>query len=211
MSEGARADRAVQGTRRHFDTWAGRYEEDPVSRWLAGLQSEALAALDLGPRDRLLDVGCGSGAAVRSAAQIVERAVGVDVSPGMIERARALAGDAPNVEFDEAEASHLPFEDGSFTTILCTTSFHHHPDPLGSMKEMARVLGSSGRLVIGDWTTDRLAARAFDAVLRRTDPSHVGMKRGDDLASLAYGAGLTRLQARRLVGGAYAIVRATKP
>jgi ubiquinone/menaquinone biosynthesis C-methylase UbiE len=55
-------------SRRHFDRWAGRYEQDPISRWLAGRQEDALEALDLHDDDRVLDVGCGTGAAVRHAA-----------------------------------------------------------------------------------------------------------------------------------------------
>jgi len=47
--------------------------------------------LELGPGDRLLDVGCGTGAAVRAAARIADRAVGVDLSRAMIERAREMA------------------------------------------------------------------------------------------------------------------------
>src|SRR5579863_6341472 len=56
-------------SREHFDRWSREYERDQVSRWLQELQLEALAALGPGRDDRLLDVGCGSGAAVRAAAR----------------------------------------------------------------------------------------------------------------------------------------------
>ena len=52
-------------SREHFDRWSREYEHDQVSRWLQELQLEALGALGPGPDDRLLDVGCGNGAAVR--------------------------------------------------------------------------------------------------------------------------------------------------
>src|SRR5438067_2349113 len=120
---------AVTDAGRRFDRWAQRYEEDPVSRWLAGLQQQALHALQLTGTDRLLDVGCGTGAAVRRSAEVVQRAVGVDLSEAMIERARTLAGHVPNLSFDVADAGRLPFADGEFTAVLCTTSFHHYPDP----------------------------------------------------------------------------------
>ena len=60
-----------------FDRWASSYERDPFSRGIAALQREALAALELGPGDRLLDVGCGTGGGVRTAAPVVDRAGGV--------------------------------------------------------------------------------------------------------------------------------------
>src|ERR671931_569824 len=89
----------VDAARRRFDRWAGRYERDRRSRWMVGLQEQALAALDLRPSDRLLDVGCGTGAAVRRAARIADRAVGVDLSPAMIERPRAWPDLPRDIEF----------------------------------------------------------------------------------------------------------------
>ncbi len=85
MSADAPAEKKA-ASREHFDRWSDEYEHDRVSRWLRELQLAALGALAPGPDDQLLDVGCGSGAAVRAAAATVDRAVGVDLSPGMIDR-----------------------------------------------------------------------------------------------------------------------------
>jgi len=202
---------AAVDSRRRFDLWARRYEEDPVSRWLAGLQREALDALELRPGDRFLDVGCGTGAAVREAASVTERAVGVDLSEVMIERAREKAGDLPNVAFEVADAGRLPFQDGEFTAVLCTTSFHHYPDPQAAVREMARVLASGGRLVVGDGVTDRVVARAVDWLNRRFDSGHVRMYRVAELARFLQAAGFEDAAAKRLVGGGYAMVRARNP
>jgi SAM-dependent methyltransferase len=197
--------------RKRFDRWAGRYEDDPVSRWLAGLQWHALEALDLVSGDRLLDVGCGTGAGLRRAAEVVERAAGVDLSEAMIERARTLADGLPNVSFEVADAARLPFEDGEFTALLSTTSFHHYRDPEGAVQEMARVLAPGGRVAIGDGITDLVVARAIDALNRRFDSAHVRMYRTEEFARFLHGAGFVDVAAKRLVGGGYAIVRARKP
>jgi ubiquinone/menaquinone biosynthesis C-methylase UbiE len=88
-----------------------------------------------------VDVGCGSGAAVRDASGLVERAVGLDLSPAMVARARTLAEGLRNVEFREGDASgRLPFADGEVTALLCTTAFHHFPNPRAAGRELARVL-----------------------------------------------------------------------
>ena len=205
-SAGAKKDRA----RRHFDRWSGRYEKDRASRWLAGVQAEALAALDLQGDDRLLDVGCGTGAAVRDAAPRVERAVGVDLSPAMIARARQLAADLPNAEFQEADSERLPFDDAAFTAILCTTSFHHYPDPRRAIREMARVLAPSGRVVIGDGCGDRFATRVLDTALRLFQPSHVHLHTSRELASLLTEAGLSPESPRLLWRGGYVIMTARR-
>jgi ubiquinone/menaquinone biosynthesis C-methylase UbiE len=208
MAEAApgKKDRA----RRHFDRWSGRYEEDRTSRWLAELQEEALRALDLTATDRLLDVGCGTGAAVRSAAPLVERAVGVDLSEGMISRARELAADLPNAEFHEGDSERLPFADGTFTAVLCTTSFHHYPEPRRAVAEMARVLAPDGRVVIGDGCTDRLATRILDLGLRTLQRSHVRFYRSRELLALLAQEGLTPEDPRLLFKGGYVIAAARK-
>jgi ubiquinone/menaquinone biosynthesis C-methylase UbiE len=198
-------------SRRHFDRWARTYEQDPASRWLAGIQRQAMETLELGPGDRFLDVGCGTGAAVRTAAQTAERAVGVDLSPAMIERARHLAVDSPSAEFEVGDAENLPFADGEFTAVLCTTSFHHYPDTQKALAEMSRVLAPGGRVVLADGCRDLPVVRVFDEFLRRLQPSHVGLHRSRDLESMLTGAGLRDPRTRRLLAGGYAIVRADKP
>jgi ubiquinone/menaquinone biosynthesis C-methylase UbiE len=205
------ASKKLEAARRDFDKWAPRYEEDRRSRRIAGMQQEAFEALELEADDRFLDVGCGSGAAVRRAASIVRRAVGVDLSPGMIKRAEALAAGLPNAEFLLAESSRLPFEDAAFTAVLCTTSFHHYPDPEGAVREMARVLSSGGRVVIGDASADRPGVRFADWFLQRFDKSHVKLYRSEEFADFLYGAGFRDVAARTLWRGGYAIVRASKP
>jgi ubiquinone/menaquinone biosynthesis C-methylase UbiE len=156
--------------RRKFDRWAGSYERDRRSRFNAKPQRAALAALELASGDRFLDVGCGSGAAVRAAAEVVQRAVGVDISPEMIRRANQLASGASNVEFVVGDSEALPFPDAAFTAVLCTASFHHYPDPARALAEMARVLDDDGRLVIADGVGDLFTARIADAIMRRLDP-----------------------------------------
>jgi len=197
-------------SRRHFDRWSRSYESDPSSRRLAALQQAALDALALESGDRLLDVGCGSGAAVRHAAPTVERAIGVDLSPGMIERARGLAKAIPEAEFLECDSEALPFEAGTFTAVLCTTAFHHFPAPSRAVNEMARVLAPGGRVVLGDGCTDRLAARALNRILLIVQPSHVGFYRSHELEGMLTAAGLSHETTGLLWSGGYAIVRARK-
>jgi ubiquinone/menaquinone biosynthesis C-methylase UbiE len=206
----ADAVKQKEASSRHFDRWAGTYEEDATSRWLAGLQSAALQTLAPEPEDRFLDVGCGTGAAVRRLAPIVARAAGADLSPAMVQRARELAVDLPNANFVVADSEQLPFEDEEFTAVLCTTSFHHYPDPERAVGEMARVLAPSGRVVVGDACSDGLAARAFDWVLRTFQPSHVHTYRSRELEALLAAAGLTHRTTRWLLGGGYMIMAAAK-
>jgi len=202
---------SVRGARWRFDRWSGRYEQDRRSRWLATLQDPALEALELGPGDRMLDVGCGTGRAVRLAAPVVESAVGLDVSHGMVERARYLSAGIDNVRFVEGESGSLPFEDGSVTAVLCTSSLHHYPDPIGAMREMARVLRPGGRLVIADACADRAIVRVADRALRLVEPGHVRIYRHDELAGFLTAVGLRPVARRFLWDRSFQFLKAVKP
>jgi ubiquinone/menaquinone biosynthesis C-methylase UbiE len=155
-----------RAARERFDRWAGRYERDRRSRFNGAPQRRALEALALGPGDRFLDVGCGTGAAVRAAAPLVERANGVDLSPEMIERARVLAGDVVGASLVVGDSESLPFPAGAFSAVLCSSSFHHYPVPERALAEMARVLRPGGRVAIADGSADLWAARVADRLLR---------------------------------------------
>jgi ubiquinone/menaquinone biosynthesis C-methylase UbiE len=97
----------------------------------------------------------------------VARAVGVDLAPKMIEPGRVLAEGFENVELVVGDSEHLPSAEGEFTAVLCTSSFHHYPNPAQAVREMARVLTSGGRLVLGDIYSDRPLMRVLDRLGRR--------------------------------------------
>jgi len=195
------------GARRWFDRRAASYESGVTSRWRDPVQRASLDALHIGAGDRLLDVGCGTGAASRSAASVAASVVGIDLSLEMIRKAQQMADGFANVHFEIADSEHLPFEDGAFTAVLCSNSFHHYPDPARAVREMARVLAPEGRIVIGDACSDRAAARVADVFLRRFEPGHVRLYRSDELGSFVRNAGLSRVELKRLSDGGFAIVR----
>ena len=196
--------------RRAFDRWSGSYERDPLSRWIGKRQREALEALGLGTEDRLLDIGCGTGAAVRAAAEVAERAVGVDLSPKMLAEARERAAGVKGVEFVEGDSEELPFEDGEFTAVLCTTSLHHYPRPDAAAREIARVLAPGGRAVIGDATSDALFTRGLDFLCRKFEAGHVRFHSVEEVRRLLEDAGLERAEGRSIWGGTYGMVLARK-
>ena len=200
-------DRSKAASRRWFDRRAGGYEGGATSRWRDPVQQASLAALDLTGDDLLLDVGCGTGAASRAASAEVDLVVGVDLAPEMIRRATELARTVENVRFLVADSEQLPFDDGAFTAVLCSNSFHHYPDPLRAVREMGRVLASGGRLVIGDACADLRTARIADVVLRWIEPGHVRLYSSSELGSFLQRAGVSRVMLRKLSGGGFAIVR----
>jgi ubiquinone/menaquinone biosynthesis C-methylase UbiE len=206
-------DTRTTAARTHFDRWSETYEHDSAARWLREIQTQALAALALTENDVLLDVGCGTGAAVRDAAPTVIRAVGFDLSPGMIAQARerAHAAGLDNVEFHTGDVSgRLPFEDSAFTALVCTTAFHHFPKPRDTIGEMARVLTPGGRLVIADSNRRHPAVFALDLALRMAQPSHAGFRSPTQLMHDLCVAGFARVSYCTVRWRSYAFVRGEK-
>jgi ubiquinone/menaquinone biosynthesis C-methylase UbiE len=206
-------DTRTRAARTHFDRWSDTYERDAAARWLREVQTQALAALALTGDDVLLDVACGTGAAVRDAASAVHRAVGFDLSPGMIAQAQSRAREnrLDNVEFRQGDVSgRLPFEDGTFTAVVCTTAFHHFPRPRDTVGEMSRVLAPAGRLVIADANRRHPAVFALDLVLRVAQRSHVGFRSPAQLMRDLAAAGFPRVSYCTIRWRSYAFVRAEK-
>jgi ubiquinone/menaquinone biosynthesis C-methylase UbiE len=204
-------DTRTTAAREHFDRWSETYEQDSAARWLREMQTQALAALSLAPDDVLLDVGCGTGAAVRDAAPNVSRAVGFDLSPGMITQARERAPGLDNVEFHTGDVSaRLPFDDGAFTALVCTTAFHHFPKPSDTTREMARVLAPGGRLVIADANRRHPVVFALDLVLRVAQASHAGFRSPAQIMHELCAAGFARVSYCTIRWRTYAFVRGEK-
>lgn len=162
-----------------FCDWADEYERDKLSRVLGDYQQQALDVLRPAKGGIFLDVGCGTGAAVRKAAGTVEVAVGVDSCVRMIDRARHLGTGLRRAGFVVATADRLPFADSLVTALLCTAVLRHVSNQDAVVREMARVLAPGGRLVVGNFVPElahtsrrsaqRLAHEAAAAALPHAD------------------------------------------
>ena len=198
-----------QASRRTFDRWAAAFDRSRILKALRGRALREVGALS--PDDRYLDIACGAGRLVLEAAPRVERAVGLDLAPKMIERARSHADKSgESAEFHVGSAQELPFGDGEFTVITCTTAFHHFPDPPAAVKEIARVLAPGGRVLLADMNSDTPPIAVTDAVLRRVERGHVRFHKSSDLEAFLSDAGLAVARTRRTLAWTYAFLLATK-
>lgn len=155
---------SVARVRDVFDDWARRGRAEGMERGHAPVARRALEHLALGPTSRYLDIGCGNGYTVRWAAAVAPegRAVGLDVSEEMVERARRMSADLPNAEFHLAAFPDHPLKPESFDAIFSMEVFYYLPDLDAALAEVTRLLVPGGRFAcVVDFYEENVESRGW--------------------------------------------------
>lgn len=130
-------------TRAYYDDFARHYDQGRDRGYHQLIDElEAGAVLPLAAGRRVLEVGCGTGLVLERVAKVAAAARGIDLSPGMLERARARG-----LSVDEGSATALPYPDASFDLTYSFKVLAHVPDLEQALGEMARVTRPGGHVV----------------------------------------------------------------
>ena len=139
---------------------AASYDEvtDPFDRYTERFNGNIAARLveraALAPGECVLDVGSGTGVVTFKAAAAVGpggRVVGIDLSDGMLAKARAKAArraGGAGIEFVKGDAEALQFADASFDCVVSLFALRHFPHPDVALAQMRRVLKPGGRAIV---------------------------------------------------------------
>lgn len=196
----------VPGLSDLFDRWLYRRPfEGPGAARYARAERPAFADLDarllatscrVAPGERVLEVGCGPATFARAAAACGAHAIALDPSRAYTRAART------DVAIVRARAEALPIADGAIDLAVCLSSIRHVRDRAAALRELRRVVGARGRLVIVELDPEADAARiarharglgsaplrlAFGPLVCRTAPTAA------TIAAIARAAGFARI------------------
>ncbi len=123
-----------------------------------------MAQIVLPDSARVLEVGCGNGAATKLIMQHIGPAqlVGIDPSSVFIDMARETFAGEPRVSFALGDAVTTGQAEASFDLVIAHTVYSHLPDPEGALAEARRVLKPGGQLVIFDGDFATITVAMFD-------------------------------------------------
>ena len=126
--------------------------EQLMGRWSRTLAPAFIDFAGIAANDKVLDVGCGTGSLTFALAERTEvsEITAIDYSPTFVEAARRRNTD-PRVSVQQADATALPFADGSFDRALALLVLHFVPDAPLAIREMGRVVKSGGVVAAVVW------------------------------------------------------------
>jgi len=136
--------------------------------WLEGVPESAIESFAgtgcpfrsrvLAAGEKVVDIGCGAAIDTLIAAGMVGnegRVIGVDMTPAMLDKARAGAAEFANVEIHEGFGEDLPIADGFADVVISNGVFNLMPNKPAALAEMHRVLEPNGRLQLADILVQR--------------------------------------------------------
>jgi SAM-dependent methyltransferase len=150
--------------------------------WMAGDYSSVAALTEsaandfidrrrIRPNMRVLDVACGTGNLSIPAAKAGAAVTGVDISPNLLDRARARAArEKLNIRFEEGDAENLPVAASAFDLIVSMFGVIFAPRPDFVAAELRRVCRSGGQIAMANWTPHGFIGAVFRATAKHVAP-----------------------------------------
>jgi ubiquinone/menaquinone biosynthesis C-methylase UbiE len=179
-----------------------------ISVFMAPFVDAIVRRASIQPGDSVLDVACGTGAVARAASALVGDAgsvAGLDINAGMLAAAHKVATAAnQDIEWHEASAESMPFEDARFNAVLSSQGIMFFPDLRQGLSEMCRVAAHGGRVIASFWAGPLGRSPYIAASNQRLEPvvpegmqvveQAFGVDR-DEVASIFRALGMTEITA----------------
>ncbi|HEY2042040.1 MAG TPA: class I SAM-dependent methyltransferase [Jatrophihabitans sp.] len=189
-----------------FRTTPASYD-DHVGRYGAELARGLIGLAGVGARDKVLDVGCGTGLLTAELAAVLPAANVAALDPSE-PFAAACRSRVPDADVRVGRGERIPFEQATFDALLAQLSVNFMSDPAGGVREMRRVARPGGVVAacVWDYAGEMTLLRAFWDAARRVDPASARFDEGvtmpfcnrTELSALWVGAGLRDVEIEAL-------------
>lgn len=128
--------------REEFNQWVLDGRSGNLEAHHRGFVEDTIPLLDLQPRDRILEIGCGEGWASRMLAPLVPEGVvvAVDIAEEMVRQSRAQSAGYENLLFLWADVEEIPWQENFFTRVLGVETFYYYENPEKVLRELYRVM-----------------------------------------------------------------------
>jgi SAM-dependent methyltransferase len=162
-------DLAAVKTRQQAAWSSGDYAIVGTTLQIVG--EELCEAMDIRAGSKVLDVAAGNGMASMAAARRWCEVTSTDYVPDLLERgrARAVAG-GMSIEFKEADAEDLPFDNNGFDVVLSTFGVMFTPNQDKAAAELLRVCRPKGKIGLANWTPDGFIGQVFKTIGKHMPP-----------------------------------------
>ena len=163
---------ATKDNESYYDEFADWYEDERHSGYHAFIDRlETDLILPYASGKDVLEIGCGTGLILRRMVPVANRAAGIDLSDGMLERARERG-----LEVYKANATDLPFEDATFDVVYSFKVLAHVEDIDKAIAEMSRVCRRGGLLILEFYNrfSLRYVAKRLGGPQKISDSTHEG-------------------------------------
>ena len=168
-TSGTPPDLAAVKTRQHSAWSSGDYAVIGTTLQIVGEQ--LCEALDVRAGQKVLDVAAGNGNVSLAAARRWCDVVATDYVPALLSRARErAAAERLDIEFREADAEALPFDDGSFDVVVSTFGVMFTADQDKAAAELLRVCRPGGKIGLANWTPEGFVGQIFKTIGKHLPP-----------------------------------------
>lgn len=148
----------------------------PTAMFTTPVAAQLVKFAAIAPGENVLDVATGTGVVAITAARAGARVTGLDLTPELLEQARANAQIArkPEVVWTEGDAESLPYPDAIFDVVVSQFGHIFAPRPEVAVAEMRRVLKPGGRIAFATWPPEHFVGRFFAFMGRNSPPPPPG-------------------------------------
>ena len=159
-TDAAEADRALK--QKHRAMWAQGDYPALASELVSDLGAILVDVCGVKPRQRVLDVAAGAGNAAIPAAMMNADVIASDLTPEMFDAGRRQAADrGVELEWKEADAEALPFQDNEFDVVMSCQGVMFAPHHQAAADELVRVCKPDGTIGLMSWTPEGFIGKMF--------------------------------------------------